>query len=80
MASKINICRIRIGSHTEKSCTALYYRKFSKNNTSFVRQGFWPIWANKTGFNLIILHCNISEKMFIILCDYYLSYFYDSLM
>ena len=79
MVSKpFNIRWIRTGSQAYwKSWIASYYRQFSANikltknimDTSFVSSGLWTLWANKTGFNLLILIFYIRGKLSIIRWD-----------
>ena len=55
--------------HTEKSCKASKYRKFSTNIKPKIVRLIRLLRASKTGFNLIIFYINFREKMSIIRCD-----------
>ena len=46
--------------------------KNHKIDTSFVSTALWPLGANKTGVNLIIVHFDIRGKLSIIRCDKYI--------
>ena len=63
--------------HSEKSCITSYYRQLSTNNKIKIIKlipvllawAFFPLGTIKTGFNLIISHFNIREKLSIIRSD-----------
>ena len=60
-------------NHVQHRITDNFLRyKNNKINTSFVSPCLCPLGADKTGFNLKILHFDIRGKLSIIRCDRYI--------